>query len=66
MSAKADLCELDRLLYSAPEHRASSGPTLCAISAGSGVKTHKKAGAEDYNKDAPWADISYKPSRVKF
>ncbi|MDD5208851.1 MAG: SLBB domain-containing protein [Elusimicrobiales bacterium] len=28
-------------------------------------KLIKRLGLEDYNKDAPWADISYKPAKVK-
>ncbi|MDO8805388.1 MAG: SLBB domain-containing protein [Elusimicrobiota bacterium] len=28
-------------------------------------KLVKRLGLEDYNKDAPWTDINYKPSRVK-
>ena len=28
-------------------------------------KLIKRLGLEDYNKDAPWTDLSYKPSRVK-
>ncbi len=28
-------------------------------------KLIKRLGLEDYNKDAPWSEVSYKPSRVK-
>ncbi|HAT73012.1 MAG TPA: hypothetical protein DCS63_09380 [Elusimicrobia bacterium] len=29
------------------------------------LKLIKRLGLEDYNKDAPWSDVSYKPARVK-
>ena len=66
-AAKSDLCEL------------KIGFKNSAINTGRALEVHpvrdfrkvpvsklvRRLGLEDYNKDAPWTEVSYKPSRVK-